>query len=281
MAVVTSSPVASSAAEFDRAGKDFWEGVWSHVDFPPPIDPASPSVWAHRDQVFDRFFRAHLPATAAPGSLLELGCARSAWLPYFATVFGYRIAGLDYAEDGVRQTAARLNQSGIEADIRHGDLFDPPADWIGAFDVVTWFGVAEHFEDTARAVSAAAAYLKPGGILITEVPNMAGIVGLLQRWFNKPVYDIHVPLTRSQLATAHRNAGLHVIAAEYVVPTDFGIVELENVRHGRWLKEKALFVLRLVSGCIWWLDRRIGPFRPGRTTSGFVMVMARRPTAAV
>jgi 2-polyprenyl-3-methyl-5-hydroxy-6-metoxy-1,4-benzoquinol methylase len=280
---VASTPAVSPAPEFDRAGKEFWEGVWSHVDFPPAIDPASPSIWAHRDQVFDRCFRSNLPVAAAPQSLLELGCARSAWLPYFATEFNYRIAGLDYAEDGVRQTGARLRQSGLDADIRHGDLFDPPIDWIGAFDVVTWFGVAEHFENTADAVRAAAAYLKPGGILITEVPNMAGIVGLLQRWFNKPVYDIHVPLTRSQLATAHRDAGLQVIAAEYVVPTDFGIVELENVPpgRGRWLKEKALFVLRLVSGCIWWLDRRIGPLPTGRRTSGFVIVMARRPTAAV
>lgn len=279
---MASTPAALSAPELDRAGKEFWDGVWSHVDFPPAIDPTSPSVWAHRDQLFDRFFRANVPGDVA-GSLLELGCARSAWLPYFATELGYRIAGLDYAEDGVRQTAARLRQSGLDADIRHGDLFDPPTDWIGAFDVVTWFGVAEHFENTALAVSAAATYLKPGGILITEIPNMAGLVGLLQRWFNKPVYDIHVPLTRSELATAHRDAGLQVIAAEYVVPTDFGIVELENVPpgRGRWLKEKALFVLRLMSGCIWWLDRRIGPFRPGRRTSGFVMVMARKPTDAV
>ena len=177
---MASTPAALSAPELDRAGKEFWDGVWSHVDFPPAIDPTSPSVWAHRDQLFDRFFRANLPGDVA-GSLLELGCARSAWLPYFATELGYRIAGLDYAEDGVRQTAARLRQSGLDADIRHGDLFDPPTDWIGAFDVVTWFGVAEHFENTALAVSAAATYLKPGGILITEIPNMAGLVGLLQR----------------------------------------------------------------------------------------------------
>ena len=74
-----------------------------------------------------------------------------------------------------------------------------------------------------------------------------------------------------------------MVAAEYVVPTDFGIVNLENVPEGwrRRLKEQALFALRLLSGLVWWVDRRIGPLRPGRMTSGFVMVMARKPAAAV
>lgn len=271
--------IGASAATLDRAGREYWDGVWKHIDFAPDIDPTSPSIWAHRDQEFHRFFREQL-ASAQPGlRLLELGCARSAWLPYFAREFGCQISGLDYVEAGARQTADRLRQLSIPADIRCGDLFQPPADWVEAFDVVTWFGVAEHFEDTAQVVRAAAAYLKPGGLLLTEIPNMSGLIGTLQRLFNKPIYDIHVPLNGPQLAAGHTAAGLEVLATRYLVPTDFGVVNLENLPDSLVLrvKDKTLYGLRLLSGCIWWLDRRWGPLQPGQFTSGFVIVAARKP----
>lgn len=265
--------------QVDRAGKDYWENVWNHLSFPPDINPRDPKIWAHRDHQFHHFFTERL-ADLPPGfSLLELGCARSAWLPYFAREFPCRIAGLDYSELGARQSAERLALAGIPADVRCADLFDPPPDWVGAFDVVVWFGVAEHFEDTERAIRAASAYLKPGGLLITEIPNLAGLNGAFQRWLNRPIYDIHVPLDAADLARHHRAAGLEVLDSNYLVPTDFGILNLENHPPGAvyWFKDLSLYALRLLSGCIWWLDRRIGPLKPGRLTSGFVIAAARRP----
>ena len=265
----------------DRAGKQYWDGVWAHVDSPRAIDPSAGSIWAHRDQLFHRFFKKYLAMAHPRGSVIELGCARSAWLPYFATEFGYGAAGLDYSESGARQTAERMEESGIPADIRCVDLFDPPADWLGKFDLVVWFGVVEHFENTARAIQAAAAYLKPGGVMVTEAPNMVGLVGLVQRWFNRPVYELHVPVSRTRLADAHTGAGLEVVTAQYLVPIDFGIVNLENVPKGivRYVKDRILYMLRLLTGCLWWLDRRVGPMTPGRLTGGFIMVVARKPAA--
>jgi glycosyltransferase involved in cell wall biosynthesis/cyclopropane fatty-acyl-phospholipid synthase-like methyltransferase len=266
----------------DRAGRSYWEGVWDHVDFAPPIDPRATSIWAHRDQLFHRFFRAHLGGVEPGFTLLELGCARSAWLPYFAREFKLEVSGLDYAAEGAAQTARHLKRTGVSADVRCADLFDPPTDWRGAFDAVTWFGVAEHFDDTACAVRAAAEYLKPGGLLVTEVPNMTGLIGRLQRFMNRPVFDIHVPLNRPQLCRAHAAAGLEVVSAAYLVPLDFGVVNLEGVPPGlRYLiKDWSLYLLRLMSGVIWWFDRRLGPVRPGRLTSGFVIVIARKPAPA-
>ena len=276
---VRTQAIASPSSRVDRAGKDYWENVWNHLSFPPDINPHDTKIWAHRDQQFHRFFQDRLAGVTPGFSLLELGCARSAWLPYFAREFPCRIAGLDYSALGAQQSAERLAGCGIPADVRCADLFDPPADWVGAFDVVVWFGVAEHFEDTERAIRAAAAYLKPGGTLITEIPNLAGLNGTIQRWINRPIYDIHVPLDASDLGRHHRAAGLEVLRSEYLVPTDFGILNLENHPAGLAyaLKDKALYVLRLLSGCIWWVDRRFGPLRPGRLTSGFVVTAARRP----
>jgi SAM-dependent methyltransferase len=266
----------------DRAGKDYWDQAWADEEWPPDIDPASPRIWAHRDQVLHREIQRILEQTVPSHdrlSVLELGCARSAWLPYFAREFGCRVAGLDYSELGARQAAERLHALGIPGEIRCADLFAPPLDWVGAFDVVVWIGVAEHFENTAAAVAAAAKYLRPGGVLITEIPNLAGLNGWLQRVMHKPVYDIHVPLTAKALAGAHSAAGLEVISSRYLVPTDFGVIDLAGHQPGVWraLKDRALYPMRLLSGAIWWIDRRFGPLRPRRFTGGFVVTAARRP----
>lgn len=269
----------------DRAGKDYWDRAWSEEDWPPDIDPAASRIWAHRDQVFHREIQSAMQTVAARDggrpSVLELGCARSAWLPYFAREFRCRVAGLDYSELGARQAAERLAELGIPADVRCADLFAPPPDWIEAFDVVAWFGVAEHFEQTALAVRAAARYVRPGGLLLTEIPNLAGLNGWLQRLFHKPVYDIHVPLTAPDLAGAHQDAGLQLLSSRYLVPTDFGVIDLAGHAPGalRTAKDRMLYPLRLVSGAIWWLDRRFGPLPTGRITSGFVMTVARKPAA--
>jgi SAM-dependent methyltransferase len=267
----------SHSATVDRAGKAHWDHVWSIENYSPDIDPRSPSLWGHRDLLFHQALETTLGN--GRGRLLELGCAQSAWLPYFAKEHRYSVSGLDYSEIGVAQSQARLQRDGIPAEIRCADLFQPPADWVGAFDVVAWFGVAEHFEDTTAAIAAAAKYLRKGGTLVTEIPNMSGPVGWLQRWANKPVYDIHVPLTAPQLADHHTRAGLRVTSAKYVVPTDFGIVDMVGIPPGPvgYIKNKIMYALRLLTGVVWWLDKRIGPFRPGRLTGGFIIVTAERP----
>jgi SAM-dependent methyltransferase len=273
------------AAINDRAGKEYWDKAWGDEDWPADIDPRASKIWAHRDQLLHReieriLTRAKPGLAGRPLSLLELGCARSAWLPYFAREFGCRVSGLDYSELGARQAARRLDALGLPGDIRCADLFAPPADWLGAFDVVVWFGVAEHFENTTGAIAAAAKYLRPGGVLITEIPNLAGVNGWLQRFLNKPVYDIHVPLTAAALARSHAEAGLDVLSSRYLVPTDFGVIDLAGHPPGPWLrvKDRILYPLRLFSGVVWWVDRRVGPLRPGRISSGFVVTAARART---
>ena len=267
----------------DLAGKEHWDQMWAQEAFPPDVNPRSESLWGYRDGRFHEALARLLEQRPRGLRLVELGCARSAWLPYFAREFGCDVAGLDYSPLGAEQTAQRLTEAGIPGQIRCADLFHPPPEWRDAFDVVTWFGVAEHFQDTTAAVRAAASLLKPGGLMITEIPNMAGINGWLQWAFNRPVYDIHVPLTAPELASHHTAAGLSVVSAEYLVPLDFGVVDIDELPPGfeRRAKDRILYLLRLLGACAWWLDRRIGPMRLGRLTAGFVLVAAQKPARAV
>lgn len=56
-------------------------------------------------------------------------------------------------------------------------FFSPPASMLGKFDVVVTFGVVEHFIDTRACLDAMSQFLKPGGLLVTSIPNLAGWIG--------------------------------------------------------------------------------------------------------
>ena len=94
----------------DKAGEQFWTQFWQGKKLPPPIRVGGrgPRAWFYQE--FDQLWRAYLPAaTARPLRLLEIGCAQSRWLPYFARDWGYQVAGLDYSELGCAQSRALLD----------------------------------------------------------------------------------------------------------------------------------------------------------------------------
>ena len=248
-------------------------------DLPPPVNPEGGSIWNHVNRRFHASFAEQLGGTRTEGKrLLEIGCARSPWLTYFARYYGFVVTGLDYSEDGVRLARALLARDGIAGSVVHADMFEPPADMIGAFDVVTSFGVMEHFDDTAHALAAASRFLRPGGVLLTEVPNLVGINGWLQKVLDRRVYDLHVALDCQRLEAAHARAGLEVLRCDYVVLTQFGACNvnlLDEASIRRAVSERFLFGLKVASSMIWRLEDRLR-LHPGRLTAGYLLTAARQ-----
>ena len=176
----------------DRAGREYWDGLWGTDDTrDPPRDRADLD---HVEQQFGRLFEDMLARRLQHARVLEIGCARSIWLPYLALICSASVTGIDYSEAGCHQARALLAQARVEGEIVCADAFAPPPELVGAFDLVFSFGVVEHFSDTTAAVAAFARFLRPGGTLVTIVPNMRGGVGLAQRLLNPNVFAIHVPL---------------------------------------------------------------------------------------
>src|SRR5437899_180306 len=98
----------------DRAGRDYWETLWSEVGVSRPIDPADDS-WDNvpnkrLDEIFRRLFVAR---GTSGGQLLEVGAANSRWLPYFALRFGFEVTGIDYAPVGCERARAALRAAGV------------------------------------------------------------------------------------------------------------------------------------------------------------------------
>jgi len=211
--------------------------------------------------------------------LLEIGCAKSAWLPYFAKEFGFEVCGLDYSPVGCEMARKVLQANGVEADVVQADLFSPPVNMLGTFDVVISIGVVEHFDDTASCLSAVSSFLKPGGMLITNIPNMVGWIGSIQRLVNRPVYDIHQLIDPVRLREAHESAGLDVLECDYFLCTSFGVNNLNGISMSTavgFFKKIFLGILARVSMLVWLIENKIGSFSPNRFSSPYINCIARK-----
>ena len=163
----------------------------------------------------------------------------------------------------------------VPGEIYCADLFNPPNDLLEKFDLVVSFGVVEHFEDTAQCLKSCEAFLKPGGILFTLIPNMTGILGFVQKLLDRDVYEIHVPLTQKKLAQAHQRENLNLKTCEY-----FTFINLNVLNSGSFsshiLNQYLRHILSGISKIFWKLER-YGVKIPGnRYTSPYLIAISEK-----
>ncbi|MEO5360115.1 MAG: class I SAM-dependent methyltransferase [Nitrospirota bacterium] len=270
-------PIETKGA--DKAGKQYWENTWAEGELPKAVNQFQSGLNDYVTLCFHRYFRGIFSKIETQGmKLLEIGCARSVWLPYFAKEFGFVVNGLDYSEKGCSLTRQILNNEGVKGEVVCVDFFSPPKYMLGGFDVVVSFGVAEHFQGTAECLSAFSKLLKDGGIIITIVPNMTGLIGYVQRIMNRPVYDIHVPLDRELLYAAHKQSGLDVIECDYFLSTNFGVINLDGISQKTLgTKKEILRILVGLSKAIWLFEMRLGHLAVSKCMSPYIKCLSRKP----
>ena len=84
------------------------------------------------------------------------------------------------------------------------------------FDLVFSLGFIEHFTDTTEVIQRLRQLAKPGGVVLTMIPNFKGLYGWVQQRVGKEIYDTHVILGPEDLDRMHTGAGL-----ETVVPATY------------------------------------------------------------
>ncbi|MFT3866366.1 MAG: class I SAM-dependent methyltransferase [Solirubrobacterales bacterium] len=102
---------------------------------------------------------------AAPGGrALVIGCGYGDDAEELARR-GFEVAAFDFAPTAIARARERFPASAV--DYRVADLFDLPAEWAGAFDLVVEIRTLQSLpiEDRAPAPAAIAATLAPGGLL--------------------------------------------------------------------------------------------------------------------
>jgi 2-polyprenyl-3-methyl-5-hydroxy-6-metoxy-1,4-benzoquinol methylase len=260
---------------FARTDEHYWERTWFSSDVPRPVDLNDHSLRNHATLALNTFFEQALaPISGRGDSLIELGCAHSKWLPYFARRFGLQVTGLDYVERGCETSRHMLHAAGVTGAIVHGDVFNPPHDLIDRFDVVYSAGLVEHFESTTDAISACAAFAKPGGFIVTIVPNLTGLIGFLQRVLDRQVYNKHIVLGPDQLRAAHEAAGLTVQDCRYLLSANFAVVNHPTIRPMA-LNKAVRGILIAVTLAVWLLEYVV-TIPPSRLLSPYVACVAKR-----
>lgn len=159
-----------------------WDAAWKL-----PVRPRLPSMLNVSTLNYARLLKRHV----RPGSrYIEIGCAPGKMLAWVAGVLKAEATGLDYSEPGIAKCRALFDALGLKVNLHHDDFFKhhlPPA----SFDVVTSFGVIEHFDDPRPVVQRHLDLVKPCGVALIVVPNYGGLYGSLQRWCDSPNLALH------------------------------------------------------------------------------------------
>ncbi len=134
--------------------------------------------------------------------LLDIGCGNGTFL-LAAGSRGFTPHGMD-----VSKRAVEIAQKQTGCPVRQGEIGSKV--WSGAkFDFVTMFHVLEHLPDPGMALSFAKELLKPGGLLILQVPNVSSGQARLfgNRWYGLDVPRHVINYTPKALAHLLRQEG--------------------------------------------------------------------------
>lgn len=213
----------------DLAGVSYWDKVWDA----PSKNAFDPNARANKQLAsLLQHFLCHVPDR---GFIVEAGCADSTIAPFLSSL-GYCTAGIDYSETG----CVAFQRSAPGSAVYHADIFNPPRQLIKAADAVYSLGLVEHFTHTAAVIGALARLVKPGGFLLTVVPNMHGTVGTLQRILNRRAFEVHVALTPQDLVRASQS---EVLQADYLGGAGYGVINPGDA----WLSRAIVGALARVS----------------------------------
>ena len=260
----------------DKAGLEHWDQTERNTNISFEVFSPLPGVRGFGRRLWHSMFSNELKDfTNSSARLLELGCGGSSLLPYFSKNLGFIVSGIDYSSSGVEITQKMCDVYGISVDLFCQDIFQIPNNLHEKFDVVVSFGVAEHFTNTDATIQAFSKFVRPGGILLTVVPNMFGLCGFTQKLFSKTIFDIHEKISPKGLSISHERSSLSIQSCGYFMFSNFGVI---NIGLTPSLFKRASFqALRSFTGFIWLLESFIFPFPPNQLTSPYVLCVARKP----
>lgn len=212
--------MSSDLEQKDLAEKEHWDAVYSkaETEIKPGWKPSSYELLCLENMLLKGIDRFN------PESILEIGCGNSVWLPYLAKKRNLRVFGLDYSEEGCELARKRLAAENVDGTVFCGDLFKMDIEGIGQFDFVYSMGVVEHFPNLGNVLSRLLKFVKPGGVLLTEVPNLYSLHGVMTFLYQPELFRKHRILKRLDLLSAYNKAGLSETECGYVGIFSLGIV---------------------------------------------------------
>ena len=144
------------------------------------------------------------------GRVLDVGCGRGAYLAELRR-HGWQVTGLEpsptYSQVARDQFGLTVHTATVPGWCAHGERFD----------LITLWHVLEHVDDPFATVSDLRGLLAPGGLLVAEVPNIAGWAA---RRFGPDWYHLDLPrhlhhFTPTTLQRVFRRVGFRSMRLTY------------------------------------------------------------------
>lgn len=180
-----------------------WEKEWE--GFPLPAIAKPPNDLHH-------ILKTFLPARESY-SLIEIGCAPGRWMAYFHQQFGYCVSGIEYEKKAAALTRRNMEIQNITAQVLAEDFFQSEIS-PGSYDIAFSGGFIEHFRDLPAVVGRICALSR--NYVVTLVPNLYGLNGLISKTVRPAVYAEHIPIDRHLLESLHTANGLKTLFCDYV-----------------------------------------------------------------
>ncbi len=262
----------------DKAGEQYWSAVWNTTNLPESINTLDNSLGNRINIRYHELFINLLKSEETSGKkMLEVGCGNSVWLPYFSKEFGMLTDGLDYSEAGCEQSRKIFKRDGVNGNIHLGDMFNPPGELVGKYDFVISMGVIEHFSDTSEVIRVLKRFLKPGGILITSLPNHNGLLGLIVKVFNRPLFNIHYLIDVKHIKDGYNDNGMQLNFLDYVLcPSFFLNLDQHNGKLNFFFIRKIIAKLLAVFSLILiFADKNLFRIPSSRTISPAIMAVGK------
>lgn len=204
----------AEVARFDAMARTWWDsdGPMAVLHRFNPVRLA----WI-RDRACARFDRDSRRPEALQGlSVVDIGCGGGVLSEPLARL-GATVTGLDPATANIEVARLHAARSGLDIDYR-AETIEAVVARGQRFDIVLAMEVVEHVADLAAFVAAAAAAVKPGGLLVMATLNRTlksyalAIVGAeyVLGWLPRGTHDWHKFVTPEELEAAIAGHGLSV-----------------------------------------------------------------------
>jgi len=185
---------------------EYWDGFWSGSSN-RVITSDDPLYGSNGD--FLRMMRAHVGPLISP-SVIELGGAGSYRALALAKWCGAKVTLCDFSPIGLQRTRTIFDVNGCQAELVEGDFFE----WSSAgrtFDLVTHYGVLEHFGDVAALMELCRVLLAPGGTLLFTMPNMKALGSYFWRNMAPSNWRTHIYHSDRRIRSECASVGLCVV----------------------------------------------------------------------
>jgi 2-polyprenyl-3-methyl-5-hydroxy-6-metoxy-1,4-benzoquinol methylase len=162
---------------------------------------------------------------APRGRLLEIGTGAGLFAKAFARA-GWSVVGVEVNAEGAQFARDRL---GLDVRQQYAEDVDLPN---GSQDVVAIMDVIEHVSDPAATVATALRFLRPGGVLLIQTPNLDAFsrTALGEPWAVLSPAEHLYYFTERTLAALVTKAGFRSVTFEWQFP-GFGPTETMNARY--------------------------------------------------